>query len=449
MDYRKVAIVGMGGVFPTCKNIDEFKSKMFNNESLIRTWESAEQYGKKIRSKVAGFITPEESGLKVIHSTLLEDYPEFYEDTLGRIPKKNLATADLGSIWAMLGTQDAINMSGWKKSETESERTGVAVGSGGGGHEVQRRSWHNFFELHKKTRALGPHNVDRTMVYRDAANISCLIKSKGICESIGSACATGLGNIGYAYRMISLGIQDRMITGGVEGTSIETYVGFDAMQVLSRGFGPELSSRPFDAQRNGFVCSFGAGILALEEYEMAKARGSKILGVIDNYYNNSDGDGNMFAPSFGGQQRLWKGLLGEDTNRLFPDVVKVHGTSTPLGDSIELQSVVSTLGHSDYHISAPKSQYGHMLGAAGAVECISALLMLQEQKVSPCLNSFELKDTPDDFQLSSDWSGPKDPLSACRDLLPQQSIEKEINRIACLNYGFGSTNAAISISRDC
>ncbi len=448
MNPRKVAIVGMGGVFPTCNSIDEFKSKMFNNESLIRNWDASEQFGKKIRSKASGFITHEESGLKIIHSTLLDNYPEFFEDTLKRIPVESLATADLGSIWAMLGTQNAIKMSGWEQQDVQSEKTGVAVGSGGGGHEILRSMWNNFYELQKKSRFLGSHNVDRTMAYREAANISCLIKSKGICESIGSACATGLGNIGYAYRMISMGFQDRMIAGGVEGTSLETYIGFDAMQVLSRGFAPEESSRPFDKQRNGFVCSFGAGIIALEEYEQAKARGANILGVIDNYYNNSDGDGDMFAPSFDGQQRLWKGLLGSDTSKLFPDVVKVHGTSTPLGDTIELQSVVNTLGNKGYHIAAPKSQYGHMLGAAGAVEIISALLMLQEQKVSPCLNSFELKDTPEEFQMAADWNGPRDPLSAYRDILNQESFKKEINRIVCLNYGFGSTNAAISISRD-
>ncbi len=448
MRSRKVAVVGIGGVFPTCKDINEFKTKLFDNKSLIRRWEDAVQYGKKIRSTVAGYITPEEIGLEVVPSTLLENYPDFYRDTLNRIPNENLATADIGSIWAMLGTQEAIKMSGWKDQEIQSELTGVVVGSGGGGHEILRKSWHNFFHIGKKTRFLGSHNVDRGMVYRDAANISCIIKNKGVCESIGSACATGLGNIGYAYRLISFGIQDRIIAGGVEGTSMETFIGFDAMQILSRGFEPEQSSRPFDIKRNGFVCSFGAGIVALEEYELAKARGATILGVIDNYFNNSDGDGDMFAPSFDGQQRLWKGLIDEKSIEYFPDVVKVHGTSTPTGDAIELQCIVSILGKTGYHISAPKSQFGHMLGAAGAVEFLSAILMLNEQKVSPCLNSFELNENPEEFQLKDDWKGPRDPLAAYRNIIPLESIEKEINRIVCLNFGFGGSNSAISLSRE-
>jgi 3-oxoacyl-[acyl-carrier-protein] synthase-1 len=340
-------------------------------------------------------------------------------------------------------------MSGWTTAEVRNEQTGVVIGSGAGGNEVSRKSWHNFFALDKKTRYLGPHNVDRVMVYRDAANVSCLIQSKGVCECIGSACATGLGNIGYAARLIAWGLQDRVVAGGTEGTSMESFIGFDAMQVLSRGFAPEQSSRPFDVDRNGFVCSFGAGIVALEAYDLAKARGANILCVIDNYFNNSDGSGDMFAPSFEGQQRLWKGLTGGNRDACFPDVVKVHGTSTPLGDAIELFSVVNYLGDKGYHISAPKSQFGHMLGAAGAVEFVLAVLMMQRQTVSPCLNSDKLNDVQEEFQAEADWGGTKEPVAAFRELLPQQPVQKEINRIVCLNYGFGSTNSAIMISTPC
>jgi 3-oxoacyl-[acyl-carrier-protein] synthase I len=331
---RKVAITGMGGVFPSCKNLEEFRKKLFAGVSLIRTWDEAVMQGKKMRSTVCGYSSLEECGLEEVPSSILENYPEIFMDKLNRIPIENLATADVGSIWAMLATLDAINMSGLTEQELQSERTGVVVGSGAGGTEISRKCLHNFFVLDKKTRTLGPHNVDRVMVYRDAANISCLIKSKGVCESIGSACATGLGNIGYAYRLIAFGLQDRVIAGGTEGKSIETFISFDAMQVLSRGFEPEKSSRPFDVDRNGFVCAFGTGIVTLEAYDIAKARGATILAVIDNYHNNSDGSGDMFAPSFEGQQRLWTGLTGHNKQELFPDVVKVHGTSTPLGDAI-------------------------------------------------------------------------------------------------------------------
>ena len=444
---RRVAVVGMGGAFPTCTDLNDFNNKLFSNQSLIREWDVAVNYGKNVRSKVSGFITVDEMNLETIYSTILEDYPEIYIDKLNRIPAANLSTADIGSIWAMLGSLDAIKMAGWSDAETQSEGTGVVVGSGGGGHEILRSAWYNFFQLGKKSRLSGSHNVDRAMVYRDAANVSCLIRNRGVCESIGSACATGLGNIGYAYRLIKFGIQDRVIAGGVEGTSFETFIGFDSMQVLSKGFEPTKSSRPFDVGRNGFVCSFGAGIVALEEYEMAKARGANIIGVIDNYFNNSDGDGDMFAPSFSGQQRLWKGLIGTN-GALIPDVVKVHGTSTPAGDAIELLSVVDILGDKNYHISAPKSQFGHMLGAAGSVEFIAALLMLQNQQVLPCLNSENLNTEPETFQLSELWAGSKNALGAYRDLLPQATFKKEINRITCLNYGFGGTNSAISISKD-
>ena len=443
---RKVAVVGMGGAFPTCNSLDDFADKLFGNQSLIRTWDKATAHGKNIRSTVSGYISEAEMHLEPVYSPLAVDYPEVYVDLLNRIPDINLSTADIGSIWAMLGALDAIKMAGWTTEETQSEATGVVVGSGGGGHEIQRNAWHNFFVLGKKTRIAGSHTVDRSMVYRDAANVSCLIKNKGVCESIGSACATGLGNIGYAYRLIKYGLQDRAVAGGVEGTSLETFIGFDAMQILSRGFEPAKSSRPFDKDRNGFVCSFGAGIVCLEEYELAKARGANILAVVDSYFNNSDGDGDMFYPSFAGQKRLWKGLLSGIEKR--PDVVKVHGTSTPIGDAIELLSVVDVLGEKDFHISAPKSQFGHMLGAAGAVEFIAAVSMLQKQQVLPCLNSDNLNEELENFQQKEQWEGSKLPLAAYRHLLPQQSFAKEINSITCLNYGFGGTNSAILISKE-
>lgn len=443
---RKVAVVGMGGAFPTCSNLDEFSAKLFSNQSLIREWDQATAQGKNVRSKVAGYITPSEMDLEVIYSTIVEGFPEVYVDLLQRIPPANLSTADMGSIWAMLGAKEAIRMAGWTEEETQSEKTGVVIGSGGCGHEILRPAWHHFFQVGGKSRSPGAHTVDRAMVYREAANVSCLIKNRGVCEAIGSACATGLGNIGHAYRLIKFGLQDRAVTGGVETTSLESLLGFDGMQVLSKGFAPEESSRPFDMKRNGFVCSFGAGIVCLEEYESARSRGAEILGVIDNYHNNSDGDGDMFYPSFGGQRRLWKGLLGE--SGIKPEVVKVHGTSTPAGDPIELLSVVDVLGDSGYHISAPKSQFGHMLGAAGAVEFISALLMLKKQAVLPCLNSDELNPELENFQKTEAWDGPMEPLNSFRHLLPQKSFEKEINTIACLNYGFGGTNSAILISRE-
>jgi 3-oxoacyl-[acyl-carrier-protein] synthase-1 len=443
---RKVAIVGMGGAFPDCADINVFDQKIFSGQSLIREWPKAAERDKQIRSKVSGFINDNDLGIQPIYLVDGYEWPETFVDTSGRIPDVNMSTADLGCVWAMMGTLDSIEMAGWTKEETQSEKTGVVIASGGGGNVIMRNAWHAFFELGKKSRHAGSHMVDRAMSYREAANVSCLIKNRGVCESIVSACATGLGNIGYAYRLIKFGLQDRAVAGGVEGTSLETFIGFDAMQVLSKGFIPAESSRPFDTKRNGFVCSFGAGIVALEEYEMAKARGANILAVIDEYFNNSDGDGDMFYPSYGGQRRLWKGLSAEANIK--PDVVKVHGTATPVGDILELISVVDTLGESGYHISAPKSQFGHMLGAAGSVELITALLMLKNQQVPGCINSENLNPELENFQKKEGWEGSMKPAAAYRDLIPQETISKEINQIVCLNYGFGGTNSAMAISRD-
>lgn len=446
MKERKVAVVGMGGIFPNCANLDEFEQKLFSNQSLIRDWDQAHRYGKQLRSKVAGYISLEEAGLEVEYSRSNAEYPEIYLDKNSRIPVQHTATADVGSIWAMLSSLDAIKMADWKEAMVQSERMGVAIGSGGGGHEVLHHAWNNFFHNGRKSRSIGGHGVDRSMGYRDAANVSCLIKNKGICEAIGSACATGLGNIGYAYRMIKFGIQDRMLAGGVEGTSIETFVGFDAMSVLSRGYLPEESSRPFDRTRNGFVCSFGGAVVALEELEQAEKRGAEIIAIIDGYVNNSDGDGDMFAPSFEGQRRLWNGLKSE-LKTIQPEVVKVHGTSTPVGDGIELFSTIDALGETGYHIAAPKSQFGHMLGAAGSVELIACLLMIKNQKTTPCLNANWLAETLEPVQESDSWQGTMKTVSEFRHLLPTTSVEKEINQLVSLNYGFGGTNSGIILSK--
>jgi 3-oxoacyl-[acyl-carrier-protein] synthase-1 len=442
---RKVAVVGMGGAFPTCTDLPEFSSKLFDNKSLIRTFDDAMAYEKQVRSKVSGFITEPEMNLEVIWDSMEGTFPETYIDKLNRIPDGNLATSDIGSIWSMFATQNAIKMAGWTTDLVQSEQTGVVIGSGGSAGAILRNGWNKFYVHGRKTRHSGFHTIDRTMAYREAANVSVLIKNKGVCETISSACATGLGNIGHAYRLIKYGLQDRAIAGGVEGTSLEAFIAFDGMMVLSRGFSPEESSRPFDMNRNGFVCSFGAGIVALEEYEQAVSRGADILGVIDEYFNNSDGDGDMFSPSFEGQQRLWKGVMAGSNEK--PDVVKVHGTSTPTGDAIELLSIVDALGEKGYHISAPKSQFGHMLGGAGSVEFITALLMLKEQKVLPCLNSNDLNPELETFQKRSEWTGPMKPLAAYRHLLPQESFSKAIDNIVCLNYGFGGTNSALKLSR--
>lgn len=443
---RKVAVVGMGGAFPHCKDIAEFERKMFAGESLIREWDQAKVHGKNIRSIVSGYIADEEMDIEAIRPEQAPDLVEVYVDKLGRIPDINLATSDISAIWGMLATQDAIKMAGWTTAEVQSEQTGVVMGSGGSGNVLLRPAWYEFFYKGRKTRQAGSHTVDRSMGYREAANVSCLIKNKGVCEAIVSACATGLGNIGYAYRLIAMGYQDRIITGGMEPTALETFIGFDAMQILSRGFAPEASSRPFDMARNGFVCSFGCGIVALEEYEMAKARGAKILGVIDSYFNNCDGDGNMFYPSYDGQLRLWDGVLKGTGKR--PDVVKVHGTGTPVGDAVELLSVIDKMGDSGYHVATPKSQFGHMLGAAGSVEFITALLMLQRQECLPCKNSDNLNTEQERFQLTDTWNGPMGSLADYRHLLPQDTIAREINSVMCLNYGFGGTNSALLLSRD-
>ena len=169
---RKVAVVGMGGAFPDCADINVFDQKIFSGQSLIREWPKAAERDKQIRSKVSGFINDNDLGIEPIYLVDGYDWPETFVDTSGRIPDVNMSTADLGCVWAMMGSLDSIEMAGWTKEETQSEKTGVVIASGGGGNVIMRNAWHAFFELGKKSRHAGSHMVDRAMSYREAANVS-------------------------------------------------------------------------------------------------------------------------------------------------------------------------------------------------------------------------------------------------------------------------------------
>ncbi len=444
-----VAIVAMDGQFPNCENFEEFEEKIFSNKSLIREWTDLDQYENRFRSRVSGYITLEESEIEEVKSKKIEDFPECYLDLSGEIPTVYQLTSGIGSIWSMRSSLRLIEKAGWETDEVQSERTAVLIAPSSSMNKITRQAFYNFFTLNCQSKQIGSHLIDRCMSYSESANVSCLIKNKGITESISSACASGLGNIGYGYRLIQSGIQDRAIVGGVEATSMETFLGFDAMRmVLSRDLPPEESSRPFDINRNGFVCSFGCGLIALENLELAKARGANILGVIRAYSNNSDGDGDMFSPSYDGKMRLFDLLMNSENKLPIPDVVKAHGTSTKVGDAVELFSIVERMGDSGYHISAPKSQHGHLLNATGAVEVIISTLMLQKQMVSPCLNADTLNEDLERIQKDPKWEGIKEPMAAFRDLIPTRAIKKDIESIVCLNYGFGGANTALYITKE-
>lgn len=337
------------------------------------------------------------------------------------------------SLYTSIAALQAVREAGLGEAELERDGTGVAIGCGLGGAETYLRCYDKLREQ-KSPRRIGSHGVDTTMASTCAANATVLFKTRGVGEAVSSACATSLHNIGYAARLIRHGYQDTMICGGGDEDGWATAFAFDAMRVLCSDSNdhPERASRPLDRTRAGFVPSGGAGIVVLERAERALARGARPLARVAGYWSSTDGTGDMTAPSSEGQRRLIAAALrdaGIEPRTI--DYVNLHGTSTPTGDVVEVLSLVESIGAEGYLVSSSKSQIGHALGGAGAIELVFTLIMLEHGFVAPSINIEEL-----------------DPmLEPYRHLIAMKPVEKPLRFAMSNNFGFGNTNGSIIVER--
>jgi 3-oxoacyl-[acyl-carrier-protein] synthase II len=330
------------------------------------------------------------------------------------------------------GTQ-AIEDAGIEITDENRKRIGVAVGSGIGGIAGIENSYAAY--LKGGPRRISPFFVPANIVNMVAGDLSIKYGLKGPNYSIVSACSTGSHNIGEAALMIRYGIVDAMLAGGAEmATTPVGLGGFAAAKALStRNDAPELASRPFDRDRDGFVLSDGAGVVFLEEYEMAKARGASIYAEVVGVGMNSDAY-HMTAPSENGEGASDCMLLGMESAGLNPeqvDYVNAHGTSTPAGDIAETKGIKRAFGDHAYKlaVSSTKSMTGHMLGAAGGAEAIFTLLAMRDQVAPPTINY----DTPD----------PECDL----DYVPNTAREMTIDVAVSNSFGFGGTNGSLVFRR--
>jgi 3-oxoacyl-[acyl-carrier-protein] synthase I len=333
------------------------------------------------------------------------------------------------SLYSSIAAVQAVREAGLAEADLQREETGVALGCGLGGGETFMRAVQKTLEQNSPRR-VGSHGVDTTMASTCSANATVLFKTRGVGEALSSACATGLHNAGYAYRLIKHGYQDTMIAGAGEEDSWPLALGFDAMRVLCADSNaePPRASRPLDRTRSGFVASGGAGAVILESWAHASSRGARPLARIAGYWSSTDGSGDMTAPSSEGQRRLLRHVLrdaGLQPGQI--DYVNLHGTSTPTGDVLEVQSLIEELGPAGYLISSSKSQIGHALGAAGAIELIFTLLMLEHGFVAPNINVREL-----------------DPaLEPHRALIAFEPVSRKLRYAMTNNFGFGNTNGSM------
>lgn len=308
------------------------------------------------------------------------------------IDRKLLRFMAKGHAYAWIAMQEAIADANLSEDQVSNIRTGIIVGAGGTSTESMLQGTDTLKE--KGIRRVGPYMVTKTMSNGVSACLATGAKIKGINYAITSACSTSAHCIGNAYEQIQMGKQDIIFAGGAEEEHWTMSYLFDAMGAMSSKYNaePEKASRTFDVNRDGFVISGGGSILILEEYEHAKKRGAKIYAELVGYGATSDGH-DMVAPSGEGAQRCMRmALLEKET--LDVDYINAHGTSTPVGDSVELDAIRSVFGKNEFGkipaIASTKSLSGHALGAAGSNEAIYSLIMMNKGFLTPSLNIDEV-----------------------------------------------------------
>ena len=332
-----------------------------------------------------------------------------------------------GTAWNHIAMDQAVADSGLSAEEVSNIRTGIVMGSGGASTATIVSS--ALIAKEKGVKRIGPFAVPKAMSSTASATLATFFKIKGVNYSISSACATSNHCIGNAYELIQYGKQDRMFAGGCEDLDWTLSALFDAMGAMSSKYNdqPEKASRPYDAERDGFVIGGGAGVLVLEELEMARARGAKIYAEIVGYGATSDGD-DMVAPSGEGAERCMRLALSTVKDKI--DYINPHATATPVGDPVEIQAIRNVFGEDCPPISATKALSGHTLGAAGVHEAIYSLLMMKNNFICKSAHIEKL-----------------DPVVADMPIVQERRDNVALNTVLSNTFGFGGTNASLVFRR--
>jgi len=397
---KRVVITGLGIVSCLGNNQEEVHQSLVNSKSGITFSEEYKEYN--LKSNVHG-----------LPNIKLEDY----------VDRKIIRFMGDGSAYNYVAMNEAVKDSGLEEKDVSNILTGMVMGSGG-------PSIKNVILAADKTREknpkkMGPFVVPRTMASTASATLAVPFKIKGVNYTISSACATSGHCIGNAMELIQLGKQKIIFAGGSDEVHFALTAMFDAMTALSSKYNdkPETASRPYDKTRDGFVISGGGGVLVMEEYEHAKARGAKIYAEITGYGATSDGY-DMVAPSGEGAVRCMNMALSTTKNKI--DYINTHGTSTPVGDITELKAVGEAFPDYKPKISSTKSLSGHSLGATSVHEAIYSLIMMKNNFISASANITDMDDEAKNFPIVT-------------------KVEKdvELNAIMSNSFGFGGTNATL------
>ena len=397
---KRVVVTGIGVVSCLGNNQEEVYQSLLNTKSGISFCEEYKEHN--LKSHIHG-----KPNIK------LEDH----------IDRKTIRFMGDGSSYNYIAMQEAVKDSGLEEKDVSNFTTGIVMGSGG-------PSIKNVILAADKTREknpkkMGPFIVPRTMASTASATLAVPFKIKGVNYTISSACATSGHCIGNAMELIQLGKQNVVFAGGSDELHWALTAMFDAMTALSSKYNdtPEKASRAYDKTRDGFVIAGGGGVLVLEEYEYAKARGAKIYAELTGYGATSDGY-DMVAPSGEGAVRCMKMALSTARNKM--DYINTHGTSTPVGDITELKAVGETFGAEIPKISSTKSLSGHPLGAASVHEAIYSLIMMKNNFIAASANVNDMDDEAKTFPIVT-------------------KVEKDVtlNSVMSNSFGFGGTNATL------
>jgi 3-oxoacyl-[acyl-carrier-protein] synthase I len=402
---RRVVVTGLGIISSIGNNKSEVVQSLKDGRSGIEYCAEYEELG--FRSHVHGSIK-----LKI-------------EDVLDRKLRRFMGD---GAAYNYLAMGQAIEDSELREQDVSNERTGIVMGSGGPSTQNMLQAFDTLRE--KGARRVGPFMVPRTMSNTNTATLAVPYKIKGVNYTITSACATSAHCIGHGAELIQWNKQDIVFAGGGEELHWTITLLFDAMPALSTKYNdrPAAASRAFDTGRDGFIISGGGGVVVLEELEHAKARGAKIYAELVGYGATSDGF-DMVQPSGEGAVRCMRMALKGIGNTPV-DYVNTHGTSTPIGDAIELKGIKEVFGASIPRINSTKSLTGHALGAAGVNEAIYSILMMENSFVCASANIEDL-----------------DPEGEGMPIVRECEHDVHLNCVISNSFGFGGTNATLAFKR--
>ena len=411
MTKRRIVVTGMGMVSPVGNTVAE-------------SWDSVLQ-GKSGIDIIKAFDTS-------IYSTHFAGEVKDL-DMEPYLPKKEARRMDKFIQFGMVAGVQAIEDSGIEVTSDNAPRIGVAIGSGMGGLGLIETTHAQMAKT--GVRKISPFFVPGTIINMIAGNLSIRYGFQGPNIAITTACTTGVHNVGHAARMIAYGDADVMVAGGAEAATTELGLGgFGAAKALStNNDNPQQASRPWDKDRDGFVMGEGAGMMVLEEYEHAKARGAKIYAELTGFGMSGDAHHMTSPPSDGAGAAAAMVNALNDAGVAPEDIgyINAHGTSTPAGDKAETAAVKSVFGEHAYNlaVSSTKSMTGHLLGAAGSVEAIFSALAVSDQIMPPTINL----DNPDD--------------GCDLDYVTEGARKKELNHVLCNSFGFGGTNGSLLFSK--